>query len=178
MTLHDWSEIATIIQGFVSVPAAFVAGIAAIFIYFQIKSAHNDNLQQIEAQRNENRKWKTLEICAQYEFRETISAAAAKVKTAFEEEQLMNQKCAEIYCDAKLILNYLDGIAIGVRQGLYIESLARDHLKQIVRFYADKVLCDCGRFGIDAHDFQFFIAMNAKWAEDEPYYRDEKNCGS
>jgi hypothetical protein len=171
MTLHDWYEVATIIQGFVSVPAAVLAGIAALLIYFQIKGAHNDNLRHIEAQRNENRKWKTLEICAQYEFSETISAAAAKVKAGFAEEQLGNKKCSH---DATLILNYLDGIAIGVRQGLYIESLARDHLKQIVRYYADKVLHDCERFGLDANDYQFVTAMNAKWALDEPYYRDDR----
>ena len=120
--------------------AAIVATIAAGFVYFQIKGAHGDNKRQIEAQREENRKWKTLEICAQYEFSEMVSVAAGKVQAAFDGDKLTDEKCAEIYRDAKIVLNYLDGIAIGVRQGLYIEDLAKDHLKQIVKFHVEKLL--------------------------------------
>jgi hypothetical protein len=108
MTLHDWSEVATVAQGVVAFVAAVVATIAARLIVFQIKGAHDDNVRQINAQREENKKWKTLEICAQYEFSETVSVAVRKVQAAFEGDKLTDEKCAEIYFDAKVVLNYLD----------------------------------------------------------------------
>jgi hypothetical protein len=175
MTLHDWSEVATVAQGVVALLAAIVATIAAGFVYFQIKGAHEDNERQISAQRDENRKWKTLEICAQYELSEMISVAAGRVQTAFDgEQQLTNEKCTEIYRDAKVVLNYLDGIAIGVGQGLYIEDLAKDHLKQIVKFHVDKLLhvSNCTRLRLDQNDYQFVMAMNRKWQQNQPYFND------
>lgn len=131
MTIHDWSEIATIAQGITALVAAAAAGYTAWLVYRQIKSAHEDNTRQIESQREENKKWKTLDICAQYEFSETVSCAAGKVQAAFDKGNPTDETCTEIYRDAKVVLNYLDGIAIGVGQGLYIEELARDHLKQM-----------------------------------------------
>lgn len=152
--------------------AAIVATTAALLVYFQIKGAHDDNVRQINTQREENRKWKTLEICAQYEFCETVSAAAGKVQAAFERDTLTDEKCAEIYRDARVVLNYLDGIAIGVRQGLYIEALAKDHLKQIVKFHVEKLLhvSNCMRLRLDQNDFQFVMAMNGNWQQNQPYY--------
>jgi hypothetical protein len=36
------------------------------------------------------------------------------------------------------MLNYLDGVAIGICQGLYHEGLARDHLQSIVNVHVDR----------------------------------------
>jgi hypothetical protein len=172
MTLHDWSEVATVAQGAVAFLAAIVATIAAFLVYFQIKGAHDDNVRQLNTQREENRKWKTLEICAQYEFNEMVSVAAGKVQAALYGNKLTDGKCAEICRDATVVLNYLDGIAIGVSQGLYIEDLAKDHLRQIVKFHVEKLLHDnCTRLRLDPNDYQFVIDMNKKWQQNQPYYR-------
>jgi hypothetical protein len=95
MTLHDWSEVATVAQGVVAFVAAVVATIAARLIVFQIKGAHDDN----------------------------------------------------------------------VNQGLYIEDLAKDHLKQIAKFHVEKLLqvSNCMRLRLDQNDYQFVMAMNGKW---------------
>jgi hypothetical protein len=177
MTLHDLSDVAVIAQ-------VIIASVAAVFVYIQIKGAHNDNIRQIEAQReenkkqieaqrDENKKWKTLDICAQYEFSQTVSAAAANVKTAYQASKPDAEKCKGIAYDANIILNYLDGIAIGVKQGLYIEWLARDHLEQIVKFYVDKVLQDCERLHLNVDDFHFITEMATKWKENKTYYCDK-----
>lgn len=129
MTLNEYSEIATIIQSIVAVPAAIAAGIAAWLVVLQIKSQHEENM-----------KWKTLDICAQYEFNNSVANAARKVQAAFDKGIISEQLCTDIYRDAKIVLNYLDGIAIGIKQGLYIEALARDHLKQIVRVHVERLL--------------------------------------
>jgi len=38
MTLHDWSEVATVAQGVVAFLAAIVAAIAAGFVFFKSKA--------------------------------------------------------------------------------------------------------------------------------------------
>jgi hypothetical protein len=95
MTIHDWSEIATIAQG-------VTALIAAILIYRQIKSAHKDNLQQIEEQREENRKWKTLDICSQYEFSDQFPVPQAKFKLPSIAERLLTKFIQEFIVMLKL----------------------------------------------------------------------------
>jgi hypothetical protein len=153
MTLHDWSDIAIIAQCLVAVAAAY-------FVLVQIRVQHDDN-----------KRWKTLDICAKYEFSEVVSAAAKKIKAVYKAgSKPSDEQCNEISIDVNIVLNYLDGIAIGVKQGLYIEDLARDHLKEIVGFYTDKVLHECDRFNLNANDFHFLTGMNAKWKENETYY--------
>ena len=73
---------------------------------------------------------------------------------------------------AIIVLNFLDGIAIGVGQGLYIEELAKDHLKTIVNSHVQNLLVsECARsLDLDKKDFQFLDAMNRKWRNDIPYY--------
>ncbi|MEJ0096376.1 MAG: hypothetical protein WDN46_24115 [Methylocella sp.] len=148
--LDEFSKYAVIAQ-------AIVASIALLFILFQIWS-----------QRHENRKWKTLDICAQYEFNENVNTAATTVRTAFAKEIPNPDDCK----NATIVLNYLDGIAIGIRQGLYIETLARDHLKEIVSFYVSKILNDsfCTDLRLDKRHFYRVIEMDKKWLASEPFY--------
>ncbi len=171
-TIHDWAEIATIAQGATAIVAVIAAVAAACLVYRQIKSAHEDNTNQIEAQREENRKWKTLDICAQYEFSETICCAVKNIQLAFDgNKELTDEMCCKVYRDAKVVLNYLDGIAIGVGQGLYIEGLARDHLKQIVKFHVDRLLHNdnCNRLRLNPNDYQFVTDMHKQWDKDQNY---------
>lgn len=78
--------------------------------------------------------------------------------------------------DVIVILNYLDGIAIGVGQGLYIEELARDHLRSIVSYHVSHLLKPSSKTkfdGLDENDYLFLMDMNSKWARSQPYYKSE-----
>jgi hypothetical protein len=56
-----------------------------------------------------------------------------------------------------------------VRQGLYIENLARDHLATIVITHITK-LFDKKRAGVDTTDYIRLVDMDHKWQRDRPYY--------
>jgi hypothetical protein len=84
--------------------------------------------------------------------------------------------CKAIERDVVVILNYLDGIAIGVGQGLYIEELARDHLRNIVEYHVSHLMKSSSKskFGeIGENDYLFLLDMNSKWARSQPYYKSE-----
>jgi len=47
------------------------------------------------------------------------------VQAAFDGNKLTDEKCAEICRDAKVVLNYLDGIAIGVTKA-FTSKISRE----------------------------------------------------
>jgi hypothetical protein len=75
------------------------------------------------------------------------------------------------------MLNYLDGVAIGIYQGLYIEGLARDHLQSIVKVHVDRYL-KIGmpkRLSIDPQNYWYIAALEQRWsAISQPHFRDEE----
>ena len=175
ISVTDLSSIATII-------AAMAALISVILLFFQIKGAHQDNLKQLKKQALENKKWWTLNICAQYELNSNICDAAKKLRIAFKDGSRLQNGCSnedrlnEICNAAKIVLNYLDGIAIGVKQGLYLEELARDHLKEIVDTQVSRLLLseeNRDKLRLEMGDFRFVVAMSRSWTENSPYFRDE-----
>jgi hypothetical protein len=38
------------------------------------------------------------------------------------------------------LFNYFDSIAIGLKQGFYVEEIARDHLKRIILGWHDRII--------------------------------------
>jgi hypothetical protein len=159
MTLEDWSYVATIAQTVVAVIALIAAFVAASIAWEQIKSAES-----------ENRKWKTLDICAQYELNPDLMRAAVLLRDFYNVKGGTTLDPAQIFKAARVVMNYLDGIAIGVAQGLYIEDLAKDHLKSIVRAHVQGIFGG-GRQILSEEDFEKLIAMNAKWSKNECYYK-------
>jgi hypothetical protein len=140
MNVHQWADWAVIAQAFLAFAAALVA-------YWQITAA-----------KGESKKWKTLEACALYET-EPIASSVVRLRHLYSQclynAQELSSQSPGLFClvdDARLVLNYLDGIAIGVRQGLYIENLARDHLATIVRAHITE-LFDKKRAGVDTTDY-------------------------
>jgi hypothetical protein len=71
------------------------------------------------------------------------------------------------------ILNYLDAIAIGIDQDLYIEELAKDHLEHVVRrtvaHYIDSGMA--ARAGLDPTNYHRLQALAVKWAPRTPIRR-------
>jgi hypothetical protein len=98
------------------------------------------------------------------------SALANKeVHEAFRDGVPGKEGCEKIHFSAIVILNYLDGIAIGVHQGLYVEELARDHLKDIVCTRVRNLLetAFAQEVKFDPHDWCFLTAMaSARAASD------------
>jgi hypothetical protein len=72
---------------------------------------------EIDNARLEIKKWKTLEICAQYELNDNIANSARNIFIAFSKGDPDEATCKAIERDVVVILNYLDDIAIGGRTG-------------------------------------------------------------
>jgi hypothetical protein len=154
MDPHYWADWAIIAQ-------AVLAIIAGILVYFQIWSSQQ-----------ESRKWKTLDICAQHELSERLASAAAELREFFNADPRPDIKT--ISSKWKTILNYLDGIAIGVEQGLYIEDLAKDHLKQIVEHHVREAFENPGYLVKNKGDYLKLCDMREKWIRDKSYYKTYK----
>jgi hypothetical protein len=125
----------------------------------------------IRSAREENRKWTTLSVCAQFELCSSVCQANEKIFEAFRNGVPSPADCEKNAFYAKVVLNYLDGIAIGVHQGLYIETLARDHLKIIVhKRVLDLLETTFAKDAkLDKQDWSFLTAMAEKWRKNQPY---------
>jgi hypothetical protein len=169
LKLKDWADLATVFSSIISLSAVVVA-------FFGVRAIYRQTLMQINDTHLESKKWKTLEICAQYELNDNISDSAKNIFIAFAKGEPDDEACNAVSRDAVVILNYLDGIAIGVGQGLYIEELARDHLRNIAEDHVSRLLKPPAKAKfkeIDENDYLFLIDMHSKWARSQTYYKSE-----
>ena len=110
------------------------------------------------------REWETIKACERYNFDPVIEAATQRVWVASNNgTDYKRPEVAER--DLIVVLNYLDGIAIGVGQGLYIESLVKDHIgplfdHAVTKYFESGVI---GREGLDA-----MVALHAQWYRGAP----------
>ena len=154
--LKDWADLATVASPIISLAAVIVA-------FFGVRALYKQTVMQIKDAHLESKKWKTLESCAQYELNDNIANSAKNIFIAFSKGGPDEATCNAIERDAVVILNYLDGIAIGVGQGLYIEELAHDHLNNIVEYHVAKLLKSSSKpifKEIDENNYLFLIDMN------------------
>lgn len=130
-------------------------------------------IYQVVAIRSENKKSATLTACSAYETNPII----------FESLKLLWQaRCdGSLQTDPKpyrtqmtMLLNYLDGIAIGIEQGLYIEDLAWDHMDAIVknhvRNYIDSGIIE--RADMEKANYRRLLALRDRWSEAKPRFHD------
>src|SRR6266446_5991993 len=87
--------------------------------------------RQISAGRAENRKTQTLSACSNYDLNPVMYECQRRVEAARQEKRL-HADAEMLRVEILTVLNFLDAIAIGIHQGLYIETLAYDHLSGIV----------------------------------------------
>jgi hypothetical protein len=82
---------------------------------------------QIRAIRKQNQRWHTLSVCERYTT-DPILDGSLKSLRKLHNEGTFDAECKKHTTEIITVLNYLDGIAIGIYQGLYLDELARDHL--------------------------------------------------
>lgn len=132
-------------------------------------------LHQIRKIRDENRKSATLAACLNYESNPVIYESLKELWAASE--------CGELKRNPKkfrtslvMLLNYLDGIAIGINQGLFIEELAWDHMEGIVAVHVHRYI-DSGLIisaGLMRQDWRCLVQLRDKWAEAKPRFKEER----
>src|SRR5215472_10186921 len=154
-TPSEWTALATCLL------AAFTALLVAVGIY------------QVLGIRAENKKSLTLNACSNYEQNPNIYDALQKLWAALENGELEREP-KKFRPQINVMLNFLDAIAIGIEQGLYIEDLAWDHLdaivKRAVKRYIDSGLIE--KVGLEREDFIRLIEMRERWLRARPHFRD------
>lgn len=119
--------------------------------------------------RFQQKQTQTLAACGEYDLNENIHNAHCILWAAQESGDL--EKSTRAYRpQISLVLNHLDAIAIGIAQKLYIDSLAYDHLNEIVQqhvlIYIDGGLLE--RTGITRNAYAHLIAMCERWKTGKP----------
>lgn len=127
---HNW---VTALGTVASAIAAFVLAAIAYFqlrdIKTQIRLAANQNQQTAEQDRRRN----TLDACQRYEKDPLLKEAMKNIWIATKLGTDYTLLREEHHFDVITILNYFDGLASGMLQGVYIEEMAKDYLHEPLR---------------------------------------------
>lgn len=108
---------------------AFATTLTALVAYIQIRSF-----------RRQERGWRSLAVCERYDSDETLYRTARRLREAVSNRQCICSNPLDYQFDAMQMLNYFDGIAIGIAQRLYVEKIIRAHLEGIMQFHCEDLL--------------------------------------
>jgi hypothetical protein len=127
---------------------------------------------QLWALRRDQRAWRTLEACERYERDPTLTKICERLRDARDKGEL-DRNPRPFRLEASTLLNYCDGIAIGVVQKFYVERIVKDHLEPIIRDHVEEFLSlqMAPRIGIDAKSFARLVAMIDRWDKPPPSFR-------
>ncbi len=120
---------------------------------------------QIRETRHQNQRWATIAVCDQYHLDFVLGRSLRRLSVARAANKIDGHE-REYQFDVTRVLNYLDGLAIGIAQGMYVEALARDHMQSIVKTHVQQYLKD-GKpklFDIEIEDFRYLTALELRWA--------------
>jgi hypothetical protein len=101
--------------------------------------------------RQRTREWETIKACERYNFDPVIEAATQLLWNA--SDGCTDYKRSGVdKRDLIIVVNYLEGVAIGVRQELYIKAVVKDYISDLfdhaVTKYIESGLIDSS--GLDA----------------------------
>jgi len=133
-------------------------------------------MRQLFAIRAEAKKERTLNMCHRYDIDPVLDSSLHRLWAAKQAGEL-DGNLSRFFPDIATVLNYLDSIAVGIEQNLYIEGLARDHIESIVKRHVAQYLEGDGpsRAGINAEHYKSLIVLCKRWSTPEPpHYRDGK----
>lgn len=128
---------------------------------------------QIWAIRIQNRVERTLAVCTRYDADPVLAECTRNLRKARNAGEYQKSPLEYRY-DAVALLNYLDTVAIGIEQRLYIDSLAFDHLKNIVKLHCDEYLspAEARLLKIELDNYHHLSDMRARWLRDKPRFKD------
>lgn len=123
--------------------------------------------------RKENKKAQTLMACGNWDQNPNIYDALQKLWAARESGELKSTP-RKFRPQMNVVLNFLDAIAIGIKQELYIEELAWDHLDAIVKDnvkrYIDSGLIEDA--DMNREDYIRLVDLRDRWLRAGPRFRD------
>jgi hypothetical protein len=121
---------------------------------------------QLGALRKDQQAWKTLEACEKYESDYVLYCVLTKLRDVRDSGDLKNNP-RPYRAEATLLLNYLEGIAIGAHQGFYNESIVRDHLEAVIIDHVFEFLDVemAKRMELDPRRFENLKSLSDRWSQ-------------
>jgi hypothetical protein len=139
--------------GWTAIGALATAFLVAVGIY------------QIRAIRREALKSRTLEVCGRYIMDPVLDATLHRLRKAKFDGTLEKEPQSH-YTDIRTLLNYLDNLAVGAHQGLYIEKVLRDHMHPVVIAHVTQYLVGSGpsTYGLNVNNYQHLLRLHSEWS--------------
>ncbi|HEY0464322.1 MAG TPA: hypothetical protein VGC79_08945, partial [Polyangiaceae bacterium] len=94
--------------------------------------------RQLISIRAEAKKERTLAICHRYDIDPVLDVSLRSLWILQTSANKTAKDLKKHRPDIVTVLNYLDSIAVGIEQELYIEELARDHIESIVKTHVEQ----------------------------------------
>lgn len=126
---------------------------------------------QIAAIRKENRLERTIAACCRYESDQVIERCVHELREA-RRSRSFDDEPQKYEHSLIMVLNYLDTMAIGIHQGIYDESLAREHTESIIKHYAGAYLTEevARAVGFRLNDYHWLCKLAKTWSIPESYF--------
>lgn len=157
--------------------ALFLSTTALVLVgWQQISSIRSQNAEQMNAQRIESIKWKTIEACNIYDFDPIIHECLIKT-FQHTQKNLDDHQKKDLKVYVTSILNYLDGIAIGLDQGVYDEDIVKDHMQYIFKLHVSQYLSSrevAKSYGLEIDHFTHLVSLDAKWRHVKTSYNSQR----
>lgn len=133
-------------------------------------------LRQIFSAREEERRSRTLNACDRYDTDPVIHSCLLRLAEA-RRDGTLDQNGPRFRPEVATVLNYLDSLAVGITQGLYIEEIVRDHNGPIVKRHVSQYLAD-GRatiFEVNTENYQSLTELCNRWSQHKTFFRPNRS---
>lgn len=126
---------------------AFSTALLAWIAWYQLGALRT----QLQVEGDRERQWRTIEACERYTYDEVLKGCKARLYEARGRGQLsVFPDVSAVKHDALTLVNYLDAVGLGVRQGVYIEEIVKTYLGVITLSVVENFVKNgYGQFGIN-----------------------------
>ena len=113
--------------------------------------------------------WGSVRICERYDSDINLENACARIWKDSEQGKDYNKADKR---DLIIVLNFLESVAVGVEQNLYVEAIIKDNLETVVEKTVHEYLLS-GLVKCDRDEYRSLLALYRKWfpSADGPSFR-------
>lgn len=160
LSVEGWTAIAAVAGMF----AASATLLLVIVGLFQLRATRREAVRQIEHVRRENRVLLTITACDRYDNDPVLDRCLRRLRIARQNGKLLESP-STYRTDYATVLNYLESLAIGIAEGLYIEEIVHDHNSALVKQHVEQYLVGDlpAVYGLEPHDYDWLIPLYNKW---------------
>lgn len=92
---------------------------------------------QINAIREESRKWETVRACNRYDTDPVLFQCSKTIRSFTNGKNYDLTTVQPALQEVRTILNYFESLAVGVKQGIYVKDIVYDHLHEVIDLSVD-----------------------------------------